>query len=178
MHANCPNGDGNQSSFGRFRYYYVNYRILFFLLDGNGRVVPIMMMYCYFSEMYSHLHNMASHFFKGNFISIYMSVHAVEYRDNSGIILAYIWWAESFIVIAKTSLQQVNCFKYLYLLPDHSETITVNVYIACPANVFRYLDKLVTHVIRGTYLLNIILLTRDDVYSNRYEYVCHVNLTS
>ena len=26
MHANCPNGDGNQSSFGRFRYYYVNYR--------------------------------------------------------------------------------------------------------------------------------------------------------
>ena len=22
----CPNGDGNQSSFGRFRYYYVNYR--------------------------------------------------------------------------------------------------------------------------------------------------------
>jgi len=26
MHANCPNGDGNRSSFGRFRYYYVNYR--------------------------------------------------------------------------------------------------------------------------------------------------------
>ena len=26
MHANCPNGDGNQSSFRRFRYYYVNYR--------------------------------------------------------------------------------------------------------------------------------------------------------
>ena len=26
MHANCPNGDGNHSSFGRFRYYYVNYR--------------------------------------------------------------------------------------------------------------------------------------------------------
>jgi len=26
MHANCPNGDGNQSSFKRFRYYYVNYR--------------------------------------------------------------------------------------------------------------------------------------------------------
>jgi len=26
MHANCPNGNGNQSSFGRFRYYYVNYR--------------------------------------------------------------------------------------------------------------------------------------------------------
>jgi len=26
MHANCPNGDGNQSNFGRFRYYYVNYR--------------------------------------------------------------------------------------------------------------------------------------------------------
>ena len=26
MHANCPNGDGNQWSFGRFRYYYVNYR--------------------------------------------------------------------------------------------------------------------------------------------------------
>ena len=26
MHANCPNGDWNQSSFGRFRYYYVNYR--------------------------------------------------------------------------------------------------------------------------------------------------------
>jgi len=26
MHANCPIGDGNQSSFGRFRYYYVNYR--------------------------------------------------------------------------------------------------------------------------------------------------------
>ena len=28
MHANCPNGDGNQSSFGRFRYYYVNYRTI------------------------------------------------------------------------------------------------------------------------------------------------------
>jgi len=26
MHAYCPNEDGNQSSFGRFRYYYVNYR--------------------------------------------------------------------------------------------------------------------------------------------------------
>ena len=26
MHANCQNGDGNQSSFGRFRYYYVNYQ--------------------------------------------------------------------------------------------------------------------------------------------------------
>ena len=26
IHADCPNGDGNQSSFGRFRYYYVNYR--------------------------------------------------------------------------------------------------------------------------------------------------------
>jgi len=26
MHAYCPNGDGNQSSFGRFRYHYVNYR--------------------------------------------------------------------------------------------------------------------------------------------------------
>ena len=26
MHANCPNGDGTQSRFGRFRYYYVNYR--------------------------------------------------------------------------------------------------------------------------------------------------------
>ena len=26
MHANCPNGDRNQSSFGRFRYYNVNYR--------------------------------------------------------------------------------------------------------------------------------------------------------
>ena len=26
MHANCPNRYGNQSSFGRFRYYYVNYR--------------------------------------------------------------------------------------------------------------------------------------------------------
>jgi len=41
MHAN---GDGNHSSFGRFRYYYVNYRTL----DGNGRVVPIKMMTCYF----------------------------------------------------------------------------------------------------------------------------------
>jgi len=26
MHAYCPNGDGNQWSFGRFRYHYVNYR--------------------------------------------------------------------------------------------------------------------------------------------------------
>jgi len=26
MHANCPNGDGNQSSFGRSRYNYVNYQ--------------------------------------------------------------------------------------------------------------------------------------------------------
>jgi len=26
MHANWPNEDGNQSSFGRFQYYYVNYR--------------------------------------------------------------------------------------------------------------------------------------------------------
>jgi len=26
MHAYCPNGDGNQSSFGRVRYYFVNYR--------------------------------------------------------------------------------------------------------------------------------------------------------
>ena len=26
MYANCPNGHGNQSSFGRFRYYYVNHR--------------------------------------------------------------------------------------------------------------------------------------------------------
>ena len=26
MHANCPNGDGNQSSFGRVRNHYVNYR--------------------------------------------------------------------------------------------------------------------------------------------------------
>jgi len=26
MHANCQNRDGNKSSFGRFRYYYVNYR--------------------------------------------------------------------------------------------------------------------------------------------------------
>jgi len=26
MHANSPNGDGNQPSFGRLRYYYVNYR--------------------------------------------------------------------------------------------------------------------------------------------------------
>jgi len=25
MHANCPNGEGNQSNFGRFRYYYVTY---------------------------------------------------------------------------------------------------------------------------------------------------------
>ena len=60
MHANCPNRDGNQSSFGRFRYY-VNY--LEHFLNGNGRVFPIMMMKCYFRGMYSHLHNMASHSF-------------------------------------------------------------------------------------------------------------------
>ena len=60
MHAICPNR----------------------LLDGNDRVVSIMMSQCFFSGMHSHLNNMASHFFKKKYFFFLAGRENYSYKPS------------------------------------------------------------------------------------------------